>query len=66
MLNTFFTEPVTKNEIQETMLSLANGAPGHHEVTAEVLKSCMFNVQKSLSCLCNRLLARSIFHVKMK
>ena len=66
MVNSLFLEPVTENEIQKIILSLKNGAPGYDDVTAQILKSCVFKVQQPLSYLCNRSLTKGIFHVKWK
>ena len=66
MVNSLFFEPITENDIQKIILSLNNGAPGYDDVIAQVLKSCVLNVQQPLSYLCNRSLAEGIFPREMK
>ena len=66
MVISLFIEPVIENEILKIILSLKNGGPGYDDVTAQILKSCVFKVQQPLSYLCNRTLTEGIFPREMK
>ena len=61
-----FLEPVTQKEIHDIIKSLKDGAPGHDEITAHIMKFCSHYIELPLVHTCNLSLNEGIFPQEMK
>ena len=61
-----FLEPVTQKEIHDIIKSLKDGAPGHDEITAHIMKFCSHHIEPPLVHTCNLSLNEGIFPQEMK
>ena len=59
-----FLEPVTQREIHDIIKSLKDGAPGHEETTAHIMKFCSHHIELPLVHTCNLSLNEGISHKK--
>ena len=64
--NTIFLEPVTIEEVRNSVMSLKNGAVGYDDISANILKSCSQFVSEPLEYLWNRSLIEGIFPRELK
>ena len=61
-----FLEPVTEKEIHDIIKSLKDGAPGHDEIIAHIMKCCSHHIELPLVHTCNLSLNEGIFPQEMK
>ena len=61
-----YLNPVTDTEINEIICKLKNGAPGHDEVPAAVLKDTREIIKLPLCYLCNLSLTQGVFPLELK
>ena len=60
-----FLEPVTQKEIHDIIKPLKDGAPGHDEITAHIMKFCSHHIELPLVHTCNLSLNEGIFPQEM-
>ena len=64
--NTIFLKPVSQDEIVKLVKSLKNTAPGHDDMTADILKLSLNHTVDALVHLCNLSLLQGVFPSELK